>query len=151
MITKFKIFETNLAGHIPGYIKFGDNEYLPPVIYVSGFQKNIRVQWNHKPEHNHNFYDRIKKFGKVDSVSDFLTLIKKSFDVFIPQIQKKDQNYCLHLTDREIYILIRVWNKKLWLNDPPIYIVSIYPNPPEEKKPPDDYIMIDIDDTFFLI
>lgn len=156
MITKFKIFEgmmmdevktksPEIIDYINQHKDFKDDNYLPAVLNISSYDKKLRIEWNND-EKKHNIIARIKKFGKVKSVTDFTILMNKSFTIVIDEILKeKGNDCCIHLIDRGVYIFFHVFDKLFWGSDPAILIISIYPNPPEFYDK-----MFNVDDSLFL-
>jgi len=147
MITKFKIFESSLAFNMGLTSTFDYNFKFPEQIYISSYDKRIRVNWNHHID-GHNMIERMKRYHKADNVPDYITLIIKSISEVIPEIDKKEEKYCIRLMGRNLYILFYVFKGILWdLSRPAIRIITILPNKPEE----DYYCMFEVDDTYYLI
>lgn len=153
MITNFKIFEYSIADHLGvPRTQFKDDDYLPPGIFLNSVDKKVRVKWNVTIKHD--MVERMVRYRKVGSVKDYLRLITKAFDEVIPYIYEKDKTYCIHLTDRKLYIFFKYNDVKGGKGkydqsrdvEAPIYIISIYPNPPEYYD-----FMYDVDDSFYLI
>jgi hypothetical protein len=86
------------------------------------------------------------------SKEDFITLVKKSLNLFVPEIKEKGKKYCIHLTDRDVYILLFVFNRPMWAFSselPIIYIETILPQPPDTRF--EDIDIFDVKDDFFLV
>lgn len=144
MIIDFNLFESSLASTLGKAFSFEYDTTLPTYFYISSLDKRIKVKWHHHPV-NHNIIERMKRYQRAESVSDYLRLIQKSFSDIFPLEEeiKKDQKYCIYLMDRKFYILFKL-DGTIWY--PSIEIITILPHEPVEC-----YVIFEVDDTYYLI
>jgi hypothetical protein len=128
-----------------------NNIDFPTVIEIPKRGKKIRIEWNDKSIHD--MLERINRYSDL-SKEDFIKLVKKSLNIFIPTLIEKGREYCIHLTNRRLYILFFVYAERSiysYSSDqlPIIRIRTILPQLPDSRY--GEYILIDIDDSLFLV
>lgn len=159
MITNFKIFEGTCLGnncisnnkeYLLSFMTTRNNIDFPKVVEIPKMGKKIRIEWNDKSIHD--MLERINRYSDL-SKEDFIKLVKKSLNIFIPTLKEKGREYCIHLTNRRLYILFFVYDRPIYSysSDQPnlIYIRTILPQLPDSRY--GEYTLIDIDDSLFLV
>lgn len=146
MITNFKLYEYSLASHIGKAYTFDPNMKLPWIFNLSCYGgKKIRVNWNDNKDHD--IIQRMKKYQRAESVSDYIKLFEKAFSEVIPEIEEKNKLYSIYFMERNFYILFEMRSGILWdLSKPAIKIITILPYEPYNAD-----TVFEVDDTYYLV